>query len=146
MSRIGLPGFPERYMRRGCNYRTMPNIAYFQIPADDVARARKFYQALLGWTIEPDTTLEDTSLEWQNVVTGEPEEGTMNMGGIYKRMGPSPIMNFVKVGNIDTLLAKVEKLGGKILMPKSQIKNVGLVAVIQDTEGNVIGLWKPEQG
>ncbi|MBP1929945.1 putative enzyme related to lactoylglutathione lyase [Methanolinea mesophila] len=124
----------------------MPNIAYFQIPADDVARARKFYRTLLGWAIEPDTTLEDTSLEWQNVVTGEPEEGTMNMGGIYKRMGPSPIMNFVKVGDIDPLLAKVEKLGGKIMMPKSGIRNVGLVAVIQDTEGNAIGLWKPEQG
>jgi predicted enzyme related to lactoylglutathione lyase len=32
----------------------MPNIAYFQIPADDVARAGKFYRSLLGWNIEPD--------------------------------------------------------------------------------------------
>ena len=35
------------------------------------------------------------------------------------------------------------KLGGKIVMPKDLIKGVGLVAMIQDTEGNVIGLWKP---
>jgi predicted enzyme related to lactoylglutathione lyase len=79
-------------------------------------------------------------------VTGEPEEGTMNMGGLYKRMGPSPIMNFVKVGDIDAILAKVEKLGGKVVMPRSEIKKVGLVAVLQDTEGNIIGLWKPGQG
>ena len=124
----------------------MPNIAYFQIPADDVARARKFYHSLLGWKIEPDTTLEDKSLEWQNIETGEPKEGTMNMGGLYKRMGPGPIMNFVEVEEIEKVLARVEKLGGKVMMPLDNIKSVGLVAVIQDTEGNIIGLWKPETG
>jgi predicted enzyme related to lactoylglutathione lyase len=122
----------------------MANIAYFQIPADDVSRARKFYQSLLGWKIEPDTTLEDKSLQWQNIITGEPEEGTMNKGGIYKRMGPGPIMNFVNVADVDRVLMKVEKLGGRIIMPKNTIKTVGIVAVIQDTEGNILGLWKPE--
>jgi predicted enzyme related to lactoylglutathione lyase len=121
----------------------MANIAYFQIPAEDVARARKFYQSLLGWKIEPDTTLPDKSLQWQNIITGEPEEGTMNMGGIYKRQMPGPIMNFVHVEDFEKVLAKVEKLGGKIVMPGNEIETVGLVAVISDTEGNIIGLWKP---
>jgi uncharacterized protein len=124
----------------------MANIGFFQIPADDVGRASKFYQSLLGWKIEPDTTLENKSLQWQNIITGEPEEGTMNKGGIYRRMDPSPIMNFVVIKDFDRVLAKVEKLGGTIVMPKNAIKRVGLVAVIQDTEGNSIGLLKPEQG
>jgi predicted enzyme related to lactoylglutathione lyase len=124
----------------------MANIAYFQVPADDVGRARKFYQSLLGWKIEPDTDLPDKSLQWQNIITGEPEAGTMNMGGLYKRQMPGPIMNFVKVENVDGVLANVEKLGGKIMMPRNEIKTVGTVAVISDTEGNIIGLWKPEQG
>jgi hypothetical protein len=121
----------------------MANIAYFQIPAEDVARARKFYQSLLGWKIEPDTTLPDKSLQWQNIITGEPEEGSMNMGGIYKRQMPGPIMNFVHVEDFEQVLANVEKLGGKIIMPGNEIKTVGLVGVISDTEGNIIGLWKP---
>lgn len=29
-------------------------------------------------------------------------------------------------------------------MPEEEIRGVGLAAVIQDSEGNVIGLWKPE--
>ncbi len=122
----------------------MANIAFFQIPADDVGRARNFYQSLLGWKIEPNTTLADKSLQWQDIITGKPREGTMNNGGLYKRMMPGPIMNFVLVEDLDLVLASVEKLGGKILMPKNEIKSVGLVAVIQDTEGNIIGLWKPE--
>jgi len=124
----------------------MANIAYFQIPADDVDRAKKFYQSLLGWKIEPDTTLQDKSLQWQNIITGEPQDGTMNTGGLYKRMGPGPIMNFVRVEDIVKILDRVERRGGKIMMPKTEIKSVGLVAVIQDTEGNSIGLWKPGSG
>jgi uncharacterized protein len=125
------------------SYRAMANIGFFQIPADDVGRARTFYQSLFGWKIEPDTTLENKSLQWQNILTGEPEEGTMNNGGIYKRMGPGPIMNFVITKDFDQVLAKVEKLGGTIVMPKNVIKRVGLVAVIRDSEGNIIGLLKP---
>jgi len=124
-------------------YGAMVNIGFFQIPADDVMRARKFYHSLLGWKIDPDTTLENKSLEWQNIITGKAEEGVMNKGGIYKRMGRGQIMNFVIVEEFDRVLAKVEKLGGKIIMPKNAIKRVGLVAVIQDTEGNTIGLLKP---
>jgi len=37
---------------------------------------------------------------------------------------------------------KAEMLGGRIVMPKTEIHGVGPVAIIQDTEGNGIGLWK----
>ncbi len=124
----------------------MANIVYFQIPADNIGRARKFYQSLLGWKIEPDTTLADKSLEWQNIITGEPQEGTLNMGGLYKRQGPSQIIDFVRVDNLDKILDNVEKLGGTIMMPRTEIASVGLVAIIRDTEGNAIGLLKPESG
>ena len=121
----------------------MANIGFFPVPADDVSRAKTFYQSLLGWKIEPDTTLENKTLEWQNITTGEPEPGRMNAGGLYKRMGPGPIMNFVVIRDFDTVITRVTGLGGKVVMPKNEINNVGTVAVIQDTEGNILGLWKP---
>jgi hypothetical protein len=121
----------------------MANIGFFDIPADDVARAKKFYQSLLGWTIEPATDFFDQSQQRQNITTGKPEDGTMNHGGLYKRHMPGPIMNFVTVENLAAVLAKVERLGGTIVMPKNVIKDVGLVAVIRDTEGNILGLLQP---
>jgi predicted enzyme related to lactoylglutathione lyase len=121
----------------------MANVGFFQIPADDIHRAKNFYQSLLGWKIEPDTTLENKSLQWQNIITGEAKEGTMNKGGLFKRYIPGQIMNFVIVDDFDHVYDNVKKLGGTIVMPKNDIKTVGLVAVIQDTEGNVIGLLKP---
>ena len=67
----------------------------------------------------------------------------MNTGGLYKRHRTEPILSFVEVEDIDKVLSKVEKVGGKITMQKEEIKGVGLAAVIQDSEGNGIGLWKP---
>jgi uncharacterized protein len=121
----------------------MANVGFFQIPAEDINRAKNFYQSLLGWKIEPDTTLENKSLQWQNIITGEAKAGTMNKGGLFKRYIPGQIMNFVIVDDFDHVYDNVKELGGTIVMPKNDIKTVGLVAVIQDTEGNVIGLLKP---
>ena len=56
-----------------------------------------------------------------------------------------PIINFVTVDHIDKILAKVEKLGGRTMRNKEEIKTVGQVAIIQDSEGNTIGLWEPDQ-
>jgi len=68
----------------------------------------------------------------------------MNTGGLYKRHRTEPILTFVEAGVIDMVLLKVENLGGKITMPEEEIREVGLAAVIRDSEGNVIGLCKPE--
>ncbi len=125
----------------------MPNIAYFEIPANNVDRAKHFYHSLLGWKIEPTRTMMDpakvATMQYHDVITGEPQEGTLNMGGLYKRQMMENITNHVMVEDIDKVLAKVEKLGGKIVVPKMDIPNVGLNAIIQDTEGNTIGIWKP---
>jgi len=124
----------------------MPNIGYFEVPADDVRRAKTFYTSLFGWTIGP-TAMPGAmppTVEYQDVKTGEPMEGTLAMGGMYKRQMPGiPIIPYVMVENFDRVAAKVEKLGGKTIMPKMMVEGVGLVAVIQDTEGNTIGFWEP---
>jgi predicted enzyme related to lactoylglutathione lyase len=125
----------------------MPNIAYFEIPADNVDRAKHFYHSLLGWKIDPVTahTMDlgaMAAMQYHGITMGEPEEGTINMGGMYKRQMGEGIKSYVKVDDIDKVLAKVERLGGRILMPKEMIKGVGLVAIIRDTEGNGIGVWE----
>ena len=94
------------------------NIGYFEIPADNIDRAKHFYHALLGWKIEPTKTLMDPSsaaaLQYQDISTGSAKEGTLNMGGMYKRQMTETIKNFVLVEDIDKVLAKVEMLGGKM--------------------------------
>ncbi len=127
----------------------MPNIAYFEVPADNVDRAKHFYINVLGWKIEPIRTptldLKSTdAMEYQEMTLGEPTLGTINMGGLYRRTGKETIRNYVMVDDIDAVLARVEKSGGKIVGAKTMMKGVGLLAVIRDTEGNEIGVWTPK--
>jgi len=42
------------------------------------------------------------------------------------------------------LTSKVEKLGGKMVMPKTKIPGYGYLAICLDTENNAFGLWETE--
>jgi predicted enzyme related to lactoylglutathione lyase len=124
----------------------MANISHFMIPADNVDRAKHFYRTLLGWKIRPaDTPMAPSgvaAMQYHDISTGAAAAGMLNTGGLYKRHMTEPILCFVEVRDIDRVLLKVEKLGGKITMQKTAIQGVGLVAMILDSEGNVIGLLK----
>ncbi len=127
----------------------MPNILHFMVPADNVDRARHFYTALLGWTIEPVVPTPDpggiAAMQYHAITTGSTEPGTLNSGGLYKRHLSEPILDFVQIEDIDAVLSKVEDLGGKIMMPKTVIPGVGHTAMILDSEGNMIGFLMPEK-
>ena len=55
------------------------------------------------------------------------------------------IVNYIGVSSVDEYLSKVEKLGGKVLMPKSAVPRLGYLAICMDTENNTSGLWEEEE-
>jgi uncharacterized protein len=134
----------RRYITCGFPLRCMANIGFFDIPANDVGRAKSFYHKLLGWKIEPAEDFPFPEQQRHTIVTGGPAEGTVNIGGLYKRHGPGPILIFSELADIDAVLAKVEKLSGKIVLPRGGVEGVGFFAVIADTEGNMFGLHQKQ--
>jgi len=114
----------------------MPNsIVHFEIPADDLARAKKFYQKALGWKIS-----DPWKMEYFLVETKEKGEDGIN-GGLMLRKNPGqPFMNYISVPSIDGSLKKVVKAGGVVAMPKMEIgSGMGWIAAFKDTEGNLMG-------
>jgi hypothetical protein len=122
----------------------MANLTHFMIPADDVARAKRFYAALLGWKIDrlpaPETMGID-AMQYHEITTCPTEPGALSSGGLYKRHEKEPILSFVQVGDIEGIVSKVEVPGGKVTMPITEIPGVGFTAMILDTENNLIGIW-----
>jgi predicted enzyme related to lactoylglutathione lyase len=45
---------------------------------------------------------------------------------------------------VEKFSAKVQKLGGKICMPKTAVPRMGYFAICQDTENNSFGLWEKD--
>ena len=115
----------------------MPNSpVHFEIPADDVKRAKKFYERAFGWKIS-----DPLKMNYFLVATREDGEPGIN-GGLMARVEPGqPFMNYLGVPSIDGGLKKVLKAGGQVALPKTEIGHgMGWIAAFQDTERNLIGL------
>ena len=64
-------------------------------------------------------------------------------GGMMKRQAPEQgITNYVGVPSVDEYTARIEGLGGQIIMPKTTVPGHGYFAVCLDTENNGFGLWE----
>src|SRR6266496_2580059 len=117
---------------------TSTNIIWFEVPTNNVERAKKFYGELFGWKIEK----LPGPMDYWHIDTGG-AEGTPD-GGLLKRQNPGHqgITNYVGVASVDQFVAKVQKLGGKVCMPKTAVSQMGYFAICQDTENNTFALWE----
>ncbi len=62
-------------------------------------------------------------------------------GGLYKKPEPNiKPLNYFAVESINDYLAKIVKLGGKVISPKQEVPDVGWVAAAVDPEGNQFAL------
>jgi predicted enzyme related to lactoylglutathione lyase len=122
-----------------------PTVVHFEIPADDVERARKFYSSLFGWKIErADVRVDGDAMDyWMISTSGDSNDKTSLGGGLMKRKDPQqPNLNYIGVPSIDEYSKKVEDLGGSVLMPKTKVEGIGFFAVCTDTEKNSFALWE----
>jgi predicted enzyme related to lactoylglutathione lyase len=116
------------------------SIVWFEIPADNVERAKTFYSALFGWKIEK----FPGQMEYWHIDTGGSNDSPD--GGLMKRQQPQHgITNYIGVPSVDQFVAKVEKLGGKLCMPKTAVPQMGYFAVCQDPENNTFALWEKNE-
>jgi predicted enzyme related to lactoylglutathione lyase len=111
-------------------------IVWFDIRAADVKRAQKFYGKLFGWRFEQLPGIE----YWRIDLGGE---NALTKGGLGKGDKRRPgYLNFVLVSSVARSAAKVKKLGGKIVTPRTIVPGHGVFAVCRDTENNVFALWE----
>ena len=125
----------------------MDPIVHFEIPVDDLLRAKEFY-SLFGWKLE-DWPMPDGSTYVGAHTTPVDEKtrlplkpGAIN-GGIMVRTKEAQTPIFaISVPSINDYVKKIEKAGGTVVKPKADVMGMGFYAYVKDTEGNVIGLWE----
>jgi predicted enzyme related to lactoylglutathione lyase len=119
-------------------------VVHFELPADDVERAQKFYADAFGWRMNPLPQMGYTlvSTAATNPDGSVSETGAIN-GGMAARSEPitAPIVTIL-VDDIDAALATIEKLGGSTVRPRDAVGDMGFSGYFRDPEGNVVGLWQ----
>ena len=126
---------------------TMSKVVHFEIPADDLDRAKSFYGSVFGWQLDTMpmpggeyTTVRTTPVDEKTQMPTDP--GAIN-GGMMMRdyRTPSPVIT-IDVEAIDISLKEIEAEGGSTVTPRTEIPGMGAFAYFKDPEGNVLGLWE----
>ena len=118
----------------------MSQVAHYAINADDVDRALRFYRNVFSWKFQA------YGPPGFYMVDEESARTTVRLrGSLQKRREIVPgvaIRGFectISVDNIEAAAGRIEKNGGKIVMPICTLAGVGRLLFFQDPEGNIAG-------
>lgn len=110
------------------------NVVHVEIPAADVGAARTFYETLFGWKMEHAPEFDYTM--W--------EDGSGHGGGFNKVSDENPVgqvLVYIDSDDIEADLAQIEKLGGTVVTPKTEIPGTGWFGIFKDPTGNTLALY-----
>lgn len=112
---------------------------HLALNADDVQRAKAFYETVFGWRLEPWGPPD----YYQAVGAGDGVIAALQhrrelkpgvrMAGFEATLG---------VDDLDAAMAAIEAAGGRVLAPPFYIEDVGRLAYFEDTEGNLVGVMQ----
>ncbi|WP_299225026.1 VOC family protein [uncultured Psychroserpens sp.] len=117
-------------------------VNWFEIPVKDYNRAKQFYTTVMGTKIT-DLPMPEQNMKYGTFAYDEDNNGVG--GAIVEGDGQVPTNNGTTIylnggEDLNLALEKVEPLGGKIIMPKTDIGQFGFIAQFIDTEGNKVAL------
>jgi predicted enzyme related to lactoylglutathione lyase len=115
-------------------------INWFEIPVTDFDRAKKFYSAIFDFEM-PEMQMGPNRMGFLLHEQGKGVGGAILQGEGYTPARTGSIVYLAGGNDLDTVLKRVEKAGGKVAVPKTDIGGgMGFWAHFTDTEGNKVGL------
>ena len=112
-------------------------LSHFEVMTNDPKKCKAFYGAVFDWTFD------DDSMPGYSLIN----TGAEPSGGVMARPAdaPAPALHvYFQVENISNTLRKATNAGGSVIVPSTDIPNVGTFAMIADPEGIVFGILKPQ--
>jgi hypothetical protein len=116
-------------------------INWFEIPVADFDRAKKFYSTIYDYDM-PEFPMGPMRM---GILLYDQQKQGIG-GAIVKGDGYVPSKHGAKVylnggSDLNVVLQRVEKAGGKIILPKTRIdEQLGYFAIFEDTEGNQVSI------
>jgi predicted enzyme related to lactoylglutathione lyase len=125
--------------------RTFPGgeFIWYELITPDPVGAKAFYDAVVGWTIEPQPS-GDMDYRMIGRSDGRMAGGVMRLTDEMKSHGARPIwLGYVNVDDVDATVASIEQSGGKTLLPAFDIPDIGRIAMVTDPQGAPFYVMKP---
>jgi uncharacterized protein len=117
-------------------------VTHFEINARDSKRANQFYSNLFGWSIE--TVGDPTTMVYGMVNTGV-KMGINGGIGQTQEGGHASVTFYVQVEDVPSHLDRAVALGGRVIVPLTEVPGMVTFAQFADPEGNIVGIIKGPQ-
>ena len=115
---------------------------WVELATSDLDGARAFYPPLLGWDLEDDPISTDEPYV-RATVDGRPVAAMFDPPS--QRGNPPSWASYVSVEDADATAARATELGGQVVMGPFDVRDAARIAVIQDPQGAIFGLWQPRE-
>jgi predicted enzyme related to lactoylglutathione lyase len=120
-------------------------LCWTELTTTDTKAAEAFYTQLFGWT--PKHGAAGAPMEYTEFsVAGTPSIGMMPKPKDMPAHIPSYWMPYFQVADTDASVAKVKELGGKVMVPPTDIPKTGRFAIVNDPQGAMFAVFKFAQG
>lgn len=118
------------------------SLNWFEIPALDLERATRFYEAIFDVKMDPFPEMMGMKMVGFPADMGNGKaSGALAQSDMHKPSMDGCIIYLNANPNIQTVIDRIEKAGGKLLIPKTQITpEIGYMAFFVDTEGNKVAV------
>jgi predicted enzyme related to lactoylglutathione lyase len=117
-------------------------INWFEIPTTDLDRASKFYEAVLATSLKR----EHFAGSDMHMAVFQGEQQAVR-GALIADKRRKPVADgalvYLHAPDLEASLVRAEQAGGSVVLPKTDIGEPGFIALVRDTEGNVVGLHAP---
>ena len=115
------------------------SVGWFEIYVDDMSRAKAFYEKVFGVRLEK---LDNPKIDMWSFPSQQESYGA---SGALVRMpgfeaGANSVLVYFTCADCAVEAAKAVNAGGRIQKQKESIGQYGYIALVFDTEGNMIGL------
>ena len=117
-------------------------IAWFEIVVKDFERAVTFYESVFDIQLNKEMQCGPSKMAIFSYEEGFPGGGLIE-GNETQSTGAGGSIIYLNASTIGNTLARIEKQGGKTVMPCTHIGENGYIATFCDSENNIIGLWAP---
>jgi uncharacterized protein len=117
------------------------SFVWYELSSTDVAAAKTFYGKVVGWTVQD---VPMPGMTYSLLFAGTTQVGGM-MAMPQGAAGKPFWAGYIGVDDCDTAASKLQRQGGKVHLPPTDIPNVGRFALVADPQGAMFNLFKPQQ-
>lgn len=119
-------------------------VTWFEVMGKDADALQQFYRQAFGWTINV-----NNPAKYGEVDTGTGRGIPGGVGQQTNGSAASPqrwVTFYVDTPDVTETLASIERLGGKVALPRTRVGDGTIIGLFEDPEGHIIGLVEHPAG